>query len=103
MLEYCQSAKIGLNMPEKSIEIMLWKEDGRRCKSSEENAQVFRKHFKKLYELVPMYDKIVVKIVHSRLQPITEKLDHELQCGFRLERGCANAVLTVKQAMERTL
>ena len=40
--------------------------------------------------------KVVTKIVHSRLQPIAEKFDHELHCGFRSGRGCADAVLAVK-------
>ena len=31
--------------------------------------------------------KIVAKIVHTRLQPILEDLNHEAQCGFRSGRG----------------
>ena len=36
--------------------------------------------------------KIIAKIVHSRLVPIAEKLDHESQSGFRPGRGCTDAV-----------
>jgi len=45
--------------------------------------------------------KTVAKIVHSRLQPIVESLDHESQCGFRPGRGCADAVFSVKLAMKK--
>ena len=41
---------------ETSNEKMIRKEDGTRCKSSQENAQVFKEHFKKLYERVPIYE-----------------------------------------------
>ncbi|XP_066912448.1 uncharacterized protein [Clytia hemisphaerica] len=37
--------------------------------------------------------KIVAKIVHQRLTPISESLDHETQCGFRPGRGCTDAIL----------
>ena len=187
----------------------MQKEDGTRCKCSEENAQVFKEHFKKLYEHVPIYDrsvlellqqepvissvdhppadeeifkpvisliknnalgesgltsqmfkaivsnnqtfqllrsiildlwknelppdqwetgllkiipkkgdlsqpgnyrgimllevayKIIAKIVHSRLVPIAEKLDHESQSGFRPRRGCVDVVFTAKLAMKK--
>lgn len=44
--------------------------------------------------------KIVAKIVHSRVQ-YRWKLNHQLQCGFRPERGCADAILNVKLAIEK--
>ena len=200
--------KNGLQKPKASIERMMRKEDGTRCKSSEENAEVFREHFKKLYERIPVYDisvldllqqetalygldnlptdedilkavnslknnapgesglssqmfkaiifnnatfdllkciivdfwenesppeqfeigmlkilpkkgdlslpgnyrgimllevacKIKAKIVHARLVPIAENLDHEAQNGFRPGRGCSDAVFTVKIAMKK--
>ena len=45
--------------------------------------------------------KITAKIVHSRLQPIMESLDHEAQCGFRSGRGCCDAVFAVKLALKK--
>ena len=45
--------------------------------------------------------KIVAIIIHHRLQPIVKELDHETQCGFRQDRGCMDAVFTVKIAMEK--
>ena len=45
--------------------------------------------------------KFIAKIVHFRLVPIAEKLDHESQSEFRPGRGCADAVLTVKLAMKK--
>ena len=45
--------------------------------------------------------KIVAIILHSRLLPIEESLDHEQQCGFRPERGCIDAIFTVKMALRK--
>ena len=45
--------------------------------------------------------KIVAILIHERLQPIAEGLDHEAQCGFRPGRGCTDAVYTVKLAMKK--
>ena len=45
--------------------------------------------------------KIVAIVIHQRLQPIVEALDHETQCGFRQGRGCMDAVFTVKLAMKK--
>ena len=45
--------------------------------------------------------KIVCIILHGRLLPIQESLDHEAQCGFRPGRGCSDAVYTVKLAMKK--
>ena len=45
--------------------------------------------------------KIVCIILHGRLLPIQEGLDHEAQCGFRPGRGCTDAVFTVKMAMKK--
>ena len=45
--------------------------------------------------------KIVCIILHGRLLPIQERIDHEAQCGFRPGRGCADAVFTVKLAMKK--
>ena len=45
--------------------------------------------------------KIVTIILHERLLPIEEGLDHETQCGFRPGRGCTDGVFTVKLAMKK--
>lgn len=46
------------------------------------------------WEISP--NKIVAKIVHSRLQPIAEKLDYHSKQGFRPGRDCTDAVFTAK-------
>ena len=66
--------KIGLNKPERSTERMMRKEDGTRCKSSKKNSQVFREHFKKLYERVPMYDRSGLELLQQ--EPIICGVDH---------------------------
>ena len=45
--------------------------------------------------------KIVAIIIHDRLRPIAENLDHEAQCGFRPGRGCVDGIFTVKMAMKK--
>ena len=45
--------------------------------------------------------KIVAKIIHARLLPIAEKIDHESQCGFRPERSCADAIFTVRLTIKK--
>ena len=45
--------------------------------------------------------KIIAILLHSRLLPIEEGLDHESQCGFRPGRGCTDAVFTVKSALKK--
>ena len=53
---------------------MMRKEDGTRSKSSEENAQVFKEHFKNLYERVPTSDRSVLEL--SLQEPIKSGVDH---------------------------
>ena len=45
--------------------------------------------------------KIVSIILHGRLLPIEERLDHETQCGFRPGRGCSDGVFTLKLALKK--
>lgn len=45
--------------------------------------------------------KTIAIIMHSRLLPIQEGLDHEPQFGFRPERGCTNAIYTIKIALKK--
>ena len=42
------------------------KEDGTLCKTAEENAEVFRDHFQKLYGLPPRYDEQIIYLVPQR-------------------------------------
>ena len=48
--------------------------------------------------------KIVSLIIHARLTIISESpdhLDHESQCGFRGNRGCNDAIFTLKQMLRK--
>ena len=64
----------GLDKPKISSEKMMKKSDGSKCVSAEENAEVFREHFQKLYEREPMYDPTVIELLEK--QPVIEGLDH---------------------------
>ena len=44
--------------------------------------------------------RVTLSILHSRLLRIQENLDHEPQCGFRPERGCIDAIYTIKIALK---
>ena len=202
------SLKQGLSKPRQINEKMMTKNDGSKCKSAEENAEVFKIHFEQLYDREPTFDptvldlldqhpvmegidhcptndeirkavnrlknkapgesgltsqmfkcltedeitfdllttvitelwntesppaewdvgllkilpkkgdlskpgnyrgimllevsyKIIAIIIHGRLQPIVDSIDHEPQCGFRPGRGCQDAIFTVKMAMKK--
>lgn len=45
--------------------------------------------------------KVIAIILHGRLLPIEEQLDHEQQCGFRPNRGCMDAIFTIKSALRK--
>ena len=45
--------------------------------------------------------KIVANLVHVRIEPIIESLDHEAQCGFRRKRGCSDAIFTIRQLIAK--
>ena len=45
--------------------------------------------------------KITAIILHDRLRPFVEGLEHKAQCGFRPGRGCADGVFTVKLVMKK--
>ena len=47
--------------------------------------------------------KIIAIILHSRLLPIEESLDHELQCGSRPGRGCMDPIFTIKTAIKQRI
>ena len=203
-----KALKNGLKKPTPVKERMMKKPDGTKCKSSEENAEVFRNHFEKLYDRHSTFDpeilnlleqspvltvceqrptrndirkalcrlknkapsdsgitplmlkacihneeyfsllgniilevwdyesppvcwdtgllkvlpkkgdlsqpgnyrgimllevayKILAILIHDRLQPLIESLDHESQCGFRPGRGCQDAIFSVNMAMKK--
>ena len=66
--------KKGLHKPETSNEKMMRKEGSTRCKSSEENAQFFKEHFKKLYEHVSICDRSVLELLQQ--EPVISGVDH---------------------------
>ena len=45
--------------------------------------------------------KIITILLLNRLQPISEGLDQEQQCGFRPGRGCNDAIFTVKMSIKK--
>ena len=51
--------------------------------------------------LLEMAYKIIAIILHSKLLPIEESLEHELQCRFRPGRGCMDAFFTIKTAIKK--
>ena len=53
---------------------MMKKSDGSKCVNAEENAEVFREHFQKLYEREPIYDHTVIELLEQ--QPVFEGVDH---------------------------
>ena len=55
--------KNGLRKSETSNKKMMRKEDVSRCKSREEIVQVFKEHFRKQYERVPIYDRSVLELL----------------------------------------
>ena len=55
----------GLHKPKPQSERMMCKEDGTRCVNAQENANVFKNHFKKLYGKVPSYDASVINLIEQ--------------------------------------
>ena len=53
---------------------MMKKSDGTKCASPEENAEVFREHFNKLYDREPVFDPTVIDLLER--QPVFDGLDH---------------------------
>ena len=45
--------------------------------------------------------KILANLLHARLDPIMESLDHETQCGFRRHRGCSDAIFSLQQLIAK--
>ena len=44
---------------------MVKKEDGSKCSTPEENAEVFRSHFEKLYGRTPTFDPTVIDLIEQ--------------------------------------
>ena len=44
---------------------------------------------------------IIAILRHMRLLPTQEDFDHEFQCGFRHDRGCTDAIFTIKVAPKK--
>ena len=51
--------------------------------------------------LLEVVYKVVGNLLKFRIMPISEKLDHEQQCGFRPLRGCMDAVFNLKSAIRK--
>ena len=52
--------------------------------------------------MLEVFHKIAGNIILDRLKPIQEtQLDHESQNGFRPQRGCFDAIFTVRQVMKK--
>ena len=58
-----KAIKRGLDKPPPSKQIMMTKEDGSGCRTPEENAKVFHKHFEKLYNRNDMFDMSVLDLL----------------------------------------
>ena len=63
--------KTGMSKVRPSCDRMMKKSDGSKCKTSEENADVFREHFKQLYERVPEFNADAVALL-DQLPVMTE-------------------------------
>ena len=53
---------------------MMKESDGTKCASPEENTEVFREHFSKLYDREPVFDATVIDLLER--QPVFDGLDH---------------------------
>lgn len=78
--------KRGLDKPPPSAHIMMTKEDGSKCKTQEENAEVFHKHFQKLYNREATFDPTVLDLLdqspvdHSTgIEPTLEDIKKSIQ------------------------
>ena len=58
------------------------------------------KNYREIMLLEVAY-KILAIILHSWLLHIQKNLDHEPQCRFRPERGCIDAIHTIKIALKK--
>ena len=64
----------GLNKTKSSVEHSMKKPDGTVCKTPEENAIVFRDHFKRLYGRQPSFDASVLNLLPRK--EVVNGLDH---------------------------
>jgi len=52
-----------LKKPKPVGDKMMTKTDGSKCKTAEENAEVFRAHFQQLYDRHPVFDPTVIELL----------------------------------------
>ena len=52
--------------------------------------------------LLEVVGKLVARVVQNRLQVLAEDELPESQCGFRRNRGCADAIFSVRQLVEKS-
>ena len=64
----------GLIKPKPPLEKMMVKEDGTKCSSAEENAEVFRTRFQKLYSRSPDFDPSIIELLEQ--MPTVNELHH---------------------------
>ena len=67
-----KSIKNGLDKPPPSSPVMMRKEDGSKCQSPEENAEIFKNHFEKLYNKPANFDPNILN--HLDECPIDDSL-----------------------------
>ena len=67
--------KSGISKTRPASVKQMKKTDGSTCQTPEENAEVFKEHFQKLYEREADYDPTIIDMIHQ--EAIVEGLDHE--------------------------
>lgn len=69
-----KSLKQGLTKPKQINEKMMTKPDGSKCKSAEENAEVFKVHFEQLYNRQPTFNPDALDLLDQH--PVRKGIDH---------------------------
>ena len=77
--------KCGLSKTRPAVSQMMTKKDGSKCSTPEENAEVFRIHFKELFEREPSYDPDVALMVPQH--PVWTDLD-EIPSDKEIKEAC---------------
>ena len=52
-------------------------------------------------QMLEVFYKILGNILKKRDRKISEKLDHESQCGFRIERGTIDGVWNIRMTIDK--
>ena len=79
--------KCGLTKTRPAVSQMMTKKDGSKCSTPEENAEVFRIHFKELFEREPSYDPDVALMVPQH--PVWTDL-YEIPSDKEIKEACDN-------------